>query len=514
MALVALIGLGAALALLAPVGAGAAGQDRPGHHSKRAKRHRKRLRKLRRAAPPKGPLAHAGRWIIDARGRVVILHGLNMVSKHTPYEEATSGFGADDAQFLRANGFNTVRLGLIYKAVEPNPGQYDSNYISSIANTQHTLGSEGVFSLLDFHQDLYNERFGGEGWPDWAVLDDGLPAQPLTGFPGSYFSSPGLNRAFDNFWNDAAGPDGIGLQEHYGGAWRQVASAFAGDRTVLGYDLLNEPWPGTAIGTCASTVGCPLFDQNQLTAFSKRTIGYIRQADDRHLAFYEPLVTFDFGAATSHGDTGDDQAGLSFHDYCLPGAVGGPTGDTCSNFEDLPFQNAEAQSQRTGDALLLSEFGATDDLDALERIVSAADKHMVSWQEWAYCGCDDPTSQDAQGQALVLDPSKPPSGDNVRQQKLAVLSRPYPQVVAGKPQHYSFDPATARFELAYDKTRASGSGDFRRGLTDVYLPKLHYPNGYLADVKGARVISKRGKQQLILRAFRKAARVQVVVTPR
>ena len=69
--------------------------------------------------------------------------------------------------------------------------------------------------MLDFHQDLYNERFSGEGWPDWATLDDGLPAEPLTGFPASYITSPGLNRAFDNFWENETGPGGVGLQDRY-----------------------------------------------------------------------------------------------------------------------------------------------------------------------------------------------------------------------------------------------------------------------------------------------------------
>ena len=54
---------------------------------------------------------------------MVILHGLNMVYKRPPYRPGAVGFGADDADFLRRNGFNTVRLGMIYKAVEPQPGR-------------------------------------------------------------------------------------------------------------------------------------------------------------------------------------------------------------------------------------------------------------------------------------------------------------------------------------------------------------------------------------------------------
>jgi len=119
-------------------------------------------KRLAHRAPPTPPLSNAGRWITDARGRIVILHGLNMVYKRPPYEPRAVGFGADDAAFLRRNGFNTVRLGLIYKAVEPHPGRYGGAYIDRIRSTERMLKAHGIFSLLDFHQDLYNERFQGE----------------------------------------------------------------------------------------------------------------------------------------------------------------------------------------------------------------------------------------------------------------------------------------------------------------------------------------------------------------
>src|SRR5262245_39356309 len=63
------------------------------------------------SADPSTPLGQHGRWVTDADGRVVILHGVNMVYKRKPYEPERSGFGADDAEFLARNGFNTVRLG-------------------------------------------------------------------------------------------------------------------------------------------------------------------------------------------------------------------------------------------------------------------------------------------------------------------------------------------------------------------------------------------------------------------
>src|SRR5262249_33970080 len=74
----------------------------------------------RAASPPPaqvGLLGHAGQWLTDSTGRVVILHGVNMVAKRPPYVPAAVGFDADDAQFLAQHGFRAVRLGVIWKAI-------------------------------------------------------------------------------------------------------------------------------------------------------------------------------------------------------------------------------------------------------------------------------------------------------------------------------------------------------------------------------------------------------------
>src|SRR5581483_9105165 len=71
---------------------------------------------------PPEPLGHAGRWITDATGRVIIPRGVNMVVKFPPYTPAFAGFGEKDAALLAREGFNAVRVGVIYSAVEPVPG--------------------------------------------------------------------------------------------------------------------------------------------------------------------------------------------------------------------------------------------------------------------------------------------------------------------------------------------------------------------------------------------------------
>ena len=91
---------------------------------------------------------------------------------------------------------------------------------------------------------------------------------------------------------------------------------------MLGYDLLNEPWPGPAFATCRNTAGCPTFDRTRLAPFYRRVIGAIRSTDRKHIVFYEPHVLYNFGAETNLPDLGK-HLGFSFHDYCFLGLVAG-----------------------------------------------------------------------------------------------------------------------------------------------------------------------------------------------
>jgi endoglycosylceramidase len=451
------------------------------------------------AGAAKPPFSHSGRWLTDADGRVFMSHGVNLVYKVPPYEATPSGFGRDDAEFLAREGFNSVRLGLIYKAVEPQPGVYDDNYLLRIASFAQLLDRHGIVPLLDFHQDLYNERFEGEGWPDWAVQDDGLRAEPKAGFPGNYVVMPALNRAFDHFWANDLGPGDVGLVDRYAAAWRHVAERFRDQPGHIGYDLLNEPWPGSQWPSCANNNGCPPggFDQGAFTDFYRRVIAAIRTVDRDSLIWYEPNVLFNSGADTQLPDLGDDKLGFSWHDYCLVGSgTGGDTSDPvrgggCGTLESLPFQNSEKHIAATGDTVMVTEFGATMDLAAIKRVVDGADKFMQSWQWWHYCPCNDPTTAGpGETQAIVNDPSKPPAGGNVQSPKMNVLVRPYPQLTAGTPSKWGFDEKTKSFEFTYSTERAGGGALPAEALTEVFVPERQYPDGYRVQAQGAAVVSR------------------------
>lgn len=457
-----------------------------------------------------------GRWLVDPRGRALVLHGLNMVYKLAPYAPDQVGFGRDDARFLARQGFTTVRLGLIWRAVEPHPGTYDNAYLRRIERTARILAKEGIWVLLDFHQDLFHERFQGEGAPTWAVQDDGLPAEPRLGFPNNYFVMPGLNRAFDNFWANSPGPGGVGLQDRYAAAWAHVAAYFRRTPKVLGLDLFNEPWPGTGWQACANPAGCPEFDA-RLEAFSQRAIDAIREVDGRTAVFYEPNVVFNNGAQTSVRPAGDNLA-FSFHDYCLTAEASAEGGldEACTTFDDLVWSNTATHVRATGHPPLLTEYGATTDIPTITGMVDRAARARTGWQYWAYCGCDDPTTTGPGAeQALVFDPAAAPAGANVDQAKLRALVVPHPLAVSGTPLRYRFDRATGRFSARWSVRRADRQGSFGEGArTTISVPRLVYGNGYDVRVRGGRVVSKPGARVLVVEQRPGAVRVRVVVRPR
>ncbi len=464
-------------------------------------------------AAPVLPLGHAGRWVIDAHGRVVVLHGTNMVYKLPPYDPAATGFSNDDGAFLAGIGFNVVRVGVIWKALEPRPGVYDDAYLGRIAATVRMLARHGIVSLLDFHQDLFNERFQGEGAPDWAVQDGGLP-NPRYGFPGNYIANPALEHALDAFWNNAPGPGGVGLQDRFAAAWAHVARRFRSTPGVLGYEQFNEPFPGTVWQPCVVLTGCAGFDA-KLTAFARRVDRAIRAVDRHTLVFYEPNVLFNNGVSTRLGPIGDPRAVFAFHDYCsTEPQTGSPAG--CATFDNRVFTNALARSAQTGDGLLNTEFGATNDVAYLDDMVAREDRFMVGWTEWAYCGCEDPTtSGPGAKQAIVIDPRKPPRGANLVAGTLGALVEPYPQVVAGIPRAWRYDRAGRRFTLTYATARAGGHGRFPAGsVTEIAAPARVYAGRYAVVVSGGAIVSRTGAAQLAIAACPGARTVSVTVTPR
>jgi aryl-phospho-beta-D-glucosidase BglC (GH1 family) len=111
------------------------------------------------------------------------------------------------------------------------------------------------------HQYQWAPKFGGNGIPDWAVKQ--YSANEL-----------GMRQAVSDFWADPS------LQDHLATVWKGIATHYAKEPTIAGYDLLNEPWVYTSI--------IPQLNATHIDAFYSRVTEAIRSVDPYHLIFLEP----------------------------------------------------------------------------------------------------------------------------------------------------------------------------------------------------------------------------------
>ncbi|HEV2686572.1 MAG TPA: cellulase family glycosylhydrolase, partial [Actinomycetota bacterium] len=371
--------------------------------------------------------------------------------------------------------FNVVRLGLIWKGLEPKRGVFDDAYLDRMSDLIDLLRRYGIDVLLDFHQDMANEQFQGEGFPDWAIhtgIDTpageivSIPATNCCGFPGNYFT-PAVGRVFDNIWTNA-----FGLWAAYADAWAHVAARLGVKPNVIGYDIMNEPWPGTVWPTCVVPTGCPAFESTLLQGFFENVARAIRAVQPAGIVFWEPVVMNDFGAQNTVGFVrpfSDPNNGLSFHDYCLIGGqfvqqISRADDPECRQTEPITFMNQRSAGARNGAALGLTEFGASDDLVDIGRVMAGADASATSWFFWQYQGWSDPTGNPAgEGMSAKDDQQR---FSTLKLAKLALLTETYPQALAGVAPSWHTSGGT--FALSYTAARTFPA------VTEIFVEASRY----------------------------------------
>ncbi|WP_125079610.1 cellulase family glycosylhydrolase [Mycobacterium sp. P7213] len=454
------------------------------------------------SGPPigSGAFSTAGTWLTDADGRVLILHGVNEVNKSAPYTPEADHFDEQHAAYLAANGINAVRVGVIWSGVEPSPGQIDYEYLASIKATVDLLGSYGIVSVIDMHQDLYSDTITGigDGAPEWAVqIGDAININ--FGWPWNYPLNAAVNHAWDAFWtNSPAASDGIGLQNHYASMFQAVAGVLNGNPHVAGYEIMNEPWPGS--GYLSTAFGNPFFDTQQLSPFYEQVTAAIRSVD--------PSTPVIFGSNTLFGNLpvptfvtppDDSNTIFAFHSYCpWYEVLGSDFG--CGAYEGYIMDHAAAYSQAHGVPALLTEFGNTTNPGVIYGATGAANQHGFGWLFWDY------------NHVLVRDMEQPLTGDNVATDAVNALAAPYPQAVAGIPGSWSFNDGT--FAFSYSTEMADGSGQFAAGAhTNISVPPSLYPDGYQVTVTGGQVVSAANAPVLVIASNAGAATITVTVTP-
>ena len=198
-------------------------------------------------APKQMTALARGRWLTDSdqarRHSARLQHGQQAAAVRSRRRSAST---RGTPRFLAEHGFNTVRLGLIWKAVEPEPGRLRRRVPRPDRARRSTL-------------------LGARGRPRPARLPPGHAATsastarasrtgrcrttasgrgPTSAFPGNYVVMRALWRAYDHFWANDPGPGGVGLQDRYAAAWRHVAERFRDDAGRVRLRHLQRALPG------------------------------------------------------------------------------------------------------------------------------------------------------------------------------------------------------------------------------------------------------------------------------
>ncbi len=219
--------------------------------------------------------------LLDPQGRTLLLRGLNYANDHKfPAPDGASFLPSwespRDFVELAGWGLDSVRLLVVWEALEPEPGRYDDAYLDRIRERLDWAHAAGVSVIVDMHQDLFARSFGGDGAPSWAVQTDGIPFELRSPWYLN-FVAPALLRAIDNFFADRDG-----VLEHFVATWEHVVERLRDHPALIGYDLLNEPFPGSLF---LAPDGA---DRDVLHPFYRRLIARLAARDAEHVFFVEP----------------------------------------------------------------------------------------------------------------------------------------------------------------------------------------------------------------------------------
>jgi endoglycosylceramidase len=447
-----------------------------------------RLPEARRCAieaPAPGGLAVAGTRIVDDAGRTVTLRGINAGgrSKFAPY----APFDFDDydaalAEYLdRAAtwGIDVLRVPFSWNAAEPAPGVWDEAYLARYDALLDGAWARGLWTIVDFHQDVYAEPLCGDGFPSWTLPDPGPPRRDCPDWFRRYDEAD-VRAAFNAFWSDADG-----VQTAFKAMWTRMVDRHRDRPGVIGYEPINEPHPGSA-----SPSG---WAREVLTPFYSELAALIVERDPDALVFVGGTGLEGVLGSTSLARPAGDSIVFAPHSYD-PGALFGFGVDP----DVEPRLAGWAAVGRAWDVpVLIGEMGIVvthpEAAIHLRRHLDAMDALGLHGTWWEYSQAvelwnfEDLSVVDADGRESAM---------------VDELARPYPRALAGEVVEMAYDAAARRFALTYAPAGGAPS--------EVAVPPRW--GAVRVGAEGACVDERTGR--LLVAADPDAPQVRIEVTPR
>lgn len=447
-----------------------------------------------------------GTRFIDENGRERIFNGLNFVYKGClPDEDGVIRYKTELSDELlgklTARGINVIRLGVTWAGIEPEPDKYNLVYLDGVKEILKLCEKHSVYAYLDWHQDLFSYYCytDGDGAPRWACEVDSDPKKAPIIWATGYLFGQRTQKSYDNFWLNKE-YNGRGLQDRYCDMLTFTADYLKDCKAVMGYDVLNEPFPGrpglkivaSLLKSGAATIlfnkrvdrkklikdaldgevmemltiaddrrvynniihaankHLYKFDTERYYPFLQNAAAAIRKVTDKGIIFSENCYFSNLGIPCSVPNLaykdGTKEANFAFTPHGYDITVDTPLTNEASPYRiDHIFDEHERTQARLGVPVLVGEWGGMvpggDKYPALQHLVDKFDRNKWSQTYWHY--------HTGMENGKIMD----------------IISRPLPQAVAGTIKSYEYDKKNEVFTLSYTGTSET------KAPTLIYLPK-------------------------------------------
>ncbi|TNV80325.1 hypothetical protein FGO68_gene10517 [Halteria grandinella] len=442
------------------------------------------------------------RLMQDASNRTMILHGVNIVPKTHPYiprnDTFDPVFSLTEAEIkgLSEWGFNVVRLGIMWQAVEVAPGVYNETYMDEMEALINKMGSYGIYSLVDGHQDAVSNNTCGEGFPNfytqsaksycdggyipwmmdyygfcYSIRDFGYRFTP----EGKPYVEDCRTKSFAEYYMTAESLDIMeqlytnhsSLQNSYIAYWKYVSARLAGNPYIVGYDPLNEPFPSNVYKDPEIVFEPGLFDERSLEPLYSRTyLEAYKPADAGNMMFFEAAefpdemgifggLVFNLGfTKPPGGEMNSAYHVVNDHTYCFqlvnsqnPLQSYGRNNTQCRLWHEDRIGTRAQDAKRYGVPLFISEFGGCgedqDGFDEITMVGEVCDEHLSGWAYWQFKNFNDPTTSGEFFEGFYH------QDGTLQTNKLKALTRTYLPLTQGELVSMAFSVADASFKAQF-----------------------------------------------------------------
>jgi endoglycosylceramidase len=431
-----------------------------------------------------------GTTLRDGLGRLVFLRGVDAGgrSKFAPYVPFDYPNGSYDtalaAYMDRAAswGIDAMRVPFTWAALEPVQGQEDDEWLSRYQALLDAAWARGIWTVVDFHQDVYSESFCGDGFPPWTVPGAPAPHHDCPDWSFEYFQNAGVQAAFDAFWASDSP-----VQAEYLAAWDSMIARFQNEAGVLGFEPINEPASGTQ--------GEDAFEATTLTDFYSRVVPHVRALAPLSLVFVDPPGVDGVGATTAMTRPQGD--GIVFAPHYYPVSNANPS-------IVLPGVTLWAGVGSAWNVpVFLGEFGVSHDKDGAADYMAAhfaaLDALGMSGTEWEYS---------VESEEWNSETDSVVAADGTEYPVASALVRPFARAVAGDSIAQAWDGVRGAFTLSYTPA-SSGATQ----VTEIQLPARAFPTGFAVDLSSGCYDATTAPGRLLVQPDPGAAAVTIAITP-